>query len=119
MSTHKFGRQTRGYDPRIPHMSALLAGKTLKPPPVAKDFTRGMPADLGAMCNDRLNDCSCAAYYHALQVWTFNAAGKIRTEPDSNVELLYRLACGYDPRVKGIGPGISSNMQPYLMFPKE
>lgn len=32
MSTHKLGRLHRTYDPRIPHMSTLLAGRTLTPP---------------------------------------------------------------------------------------
>jgi hypothetical protein len=98
MATPKFGRQTRGHDPGIPHMSALLAGKKLKPPPAAKDYTKGMPENLGTMLNERLNICACAAYYHALQVWTFNAAGRMRTEPNRNVQDLYALACGYDPR---------------------
>jgi hypothetical protein len=57
------------------------------------------------MLNDTLGDCTCAAVYHALQVWSFNADGKILTEPDSDVEKLYILACGYNPRAGGEGPG--------------
>ncbi|MGC2248622.1 MAG: hypothetical protein WA609_18600 [Terriglobales bacterium] len=105
--TFKLGRTARAYDPRVPHMSALLAGKTLPPPPPSVDFTKGMPANLGMMLNDTLGDCTCAAVYHAIQVWTYNASkGKtIDTEPDSDVKRLYELACGYNPNTPGEGPG--------------
>lgn len=105
--TFKLGRLARTHDSRIPHMSALLAGKTLTPPPAAVDNTKGMPANLGMMLNDTLGDCTCAAFYHAIQVWTFNASnGKsIDTEPDGDVKKLYELACGYNPNTPGEGPG--------------
>lgn len=105
MPTFKLGRLHRTYNPRIPHLSALLAGKTLLPPPPSVDYTKGMPGNLGMMLNDRLGDCTCAAIYHALQVWSFNARKSIETAPDSDVEKLYILACGYNPRVGGEGPG--------------
>jgi hypothetical protein len=101
---HKLGRNHRTYDPRVPHLSALVAGQTLKPPPPSVDYTKGMPDQLGMMLNDTLGDCTCAAFYHAYQVWTFNTA-KMMTEPDPDVEKLYILACGYNPRVPGEGPG--------------
>ena len=105
--TFKLGRTPREHDPRIPHLSALLAGQTITPPPPSVDYTKGMPANLGMMLNDTLGDCSCAAFYHALQVWSFNASkgAKIETEPNADVEKLYILACGYNPRVGGEGPG--------------
>jgi hypothetical protein len=105
MPGHKLGRLRRTIDPRIPHMSALTAGTTLKPPPASVDYTKGMPANLGMMLNDTLGDCTCAAVYHAIQVWSFNAGGKMQTEPDSDVEKLYELACGYKPSAGGEGPG--------------
>jgi hypothetical protein len=86
-------------------MSALLAGQQLTPPPPAADWTKGMPANLGMMLNDTLGDCTCAAVYHAMQVWSFNSGGKMLTQPDSDVEKLYIQACGYNPRVPGEGPG--------------
>ncbi|MFZ3322446.1 MAG: hypothetical protein WA190_08750 [Usitatibacter sp.] len=105
MVTLKLGRLPRTFDPGIPHLSALLAAKgVLPPPPATVDYTKGMPANLGMMLNDTLGDCTCAAYYHARQVWTFNA-GKMVTEPDRDVEDLYIKACGYDPRRGGEGPG--------------
>jgi hypothetical protein len=101
----KLGRLHRAYDPRVPHMSALLAGKTLAAPPPSVDYTKGMPADLGIMLNDTLGDCTCAAFYHALQVWSFNADPPIDTEPDIDVKMLYEQACGYKPNSSGEGPG--------------
>jgi hypothetical protein len=87
-------------------MSALVAGQALQPPPPNIDFTKGMPANLGMMLNDTLGDCTCAAVYHAIQVWSFNAKnGDMDTEPDADVRQLYIQACGYNPRVPGEGPG--------------
>jgi len=105
--TFKLGRTARAFDPRVPHLSALLAGKALTPPPPSADNTKGMPANLGMMLNDTLGDCTCAAVYHAIQVWTFNTTqGKsMDTEPNSDVEKLYQLACGYNPNTPGEGPG--------------
>ena len=107
MPTYKLGRLHRTYDSRIPHMSALVAGQTLPPPPPAVDYTTNMPANLGIMKNDTLGDCTCAAFYHAVQVWSFNALGSngMVTAPDNDVEKLYIVACGYNPRVGGEGPG--------------
>lgn len=102
----RLGRLHRSYNPRVPHLSALLAGKTVPPPPPQIDYTKGMPGELGIMRNDVLGDCTCAAFYHALQVWSFNADhSKMLTEPDADVVKLYTLACGYNPRVPGEGPG--------------
>jgi len=105
--TFRLGRTPRAFDPRVPHMSALLAGTQLAPPPASVDYTKGMPQDLGMMLNDKLGDCTCAAFYHAIQVWTFNISDgqSMDTEPDNDVEKLYELACGYNPHTPGEGPG--------------
>ncbi len=63
-----------------------------------------MPANLGMMLNDTLGDCTCAAVYHAIQVWTANT-GTMVTQPDGDVQLLYEKACGYKPSQGGEGPG--------------
>jgi hypothetical protein len=57
------------------------------------------------MLNNTLGDCTCAAFYHARQVWTFNSTGATQTAPDDDVELLYEKACGYKPSQGGEGPG--------------
>src|SRR5271156_345799 len=90
----KLGRLARAHDKRIPMLHTLTAGMALQPVKPAVDYTHGMPANLGMMLNDTLGDCTCAAYYHAVQVWSANAAGGIQTQPDGDVEKLYVLACG-------------------------
>jgi hypothetical protein len=108
-SKYRLGRKPRSFDPRVPHLSALIAGQPQPAPPASVNWGNGMPPNLGMMLNNTLGDCTCAAFYHALQVWSFNADGKsankMITEPDSDVEDLYILACGYNPRTPGEGPG--------------
>jgi hypothetical protein len=113
-STHKLGRLPRSHDPRVPMMHNLTVGIAQPAPPVAIDYTKGMPANLGMMLNNTLGDCTCAAFYHALQVWSFNCGDPIDTEPDKDVELLYEKACGYKPSQGGEGPG--GNEQKVLTY---
>ena len=113
-SQRKLGRLPRARNPRVPHMSSLLAGRAAAALPSQIDYTSRMPAQLGIMMNDTLGDCTCAAYYHAIQVWSFNAAQNIDTEPDIDVEDLYIQACGYNPKRGGEGPG--GNEQHVLTF---
>jgi hypothetical protein len=110
----KLGRLARAHDKRIPMLHTLTAGMALQPVKPAVDYTHGMPANLGMMLNDTLGDCTCAAYYHAVQVWTFNALKNMVTEPDADVEALYEQACGYKPAQGGEGPG--GNEQHVLTF---
>jgi hypothetical protein len=91
----KFGRKPRKHDKRVPLMSALTAGQVLSLPPVAVNYTTGIPANLGMMLNDQLNDCCCAAVGHALEVWSFNAAGQMLTDPNNDVQAVYERSCGY------------------------
>jgi hypothetical protein len=114
MTKFKLGRLHRSYNPSIPHMSALTAGKALPAPPASVDYTTKLPANLGMMMNDTLGDCTCAAVYHAVQVWTGNAQKKLITEPDADVEQLYVQACGYNPKAGGEGPG--GNEQTVLTY---
>jgi len=113
-TSHKLGRQLRSYDSRIPHLSALVAGQTLPPPPPAADYSAKLSQPLGMMLNDALGDCTCAAVYHAIQVWTANSDSTMLTEPDADVRQLYIQACGYNPRVPGEGPG--GNEQKVLTY---
>jgi hypothetical protein len=95
-------------------MHDLTVGIAQSPPPQVVDFTKGMAANLGAMLNNTLGDCTCAAFYHALQVWSFNVGAPIDNEPDKDVELLYEKACGYNPSKGGEGPG--GNEQKVLTY---
>jgi hypothetical protein len=75
----------------------LLAGKKLAPILSSVHYASGMPTDFGMMLNDNLSCCTCAAYYHARQVWTFNSTKTEDTLPDGEVLALYEAACGYRP----------------------
>ena len=94
---YKLGRKPRAHDPRVLHYSALLAGRTLPPLPPSVNYAAKMPADLGMMLNDQLGCCTCAALGHGLQVHTFNAQGRMLTDPDALILNLYEAACGYVP----------------------
>src|SRR5215472_14516967 len=101
----RLGRLPRSFNPRVPQLSALLAGQSPPPPPPSADWTGPLPANLGMMMNDTLGDCTCAAFYHAIQVWTANANPPMVTAPDRVVETLYEKGCGYKPSQGGEGPG--------------
>ena len=105
ITPRKLGRLPRSHDRRIPMMHTLQGSMALPPVVPSVDYTTNMPADLGVMGNDTLGDCTCAAVYHAIQVWSFNGSGTIDTEPDADVVDLYELACGYNPNKGGEGPG--------------
>jgi hypothetical protein len=116
MIAFKLGRKARAYRPHVPHLSALLAGRKLAAPPASVDYTSALPANLGMFLNDSLGDCTCAAVYHALQVWSANANPPIDTEPDSNVQALYEQACGYKPSDPSTDQGgVEQDVLTYLL----
>jgi len=94
--TYRLGGLPRLRLPHVPHLSSIVAGLDLPPLPASCDWTQALSGSLGVMLNDQLGDCTCAAWGHAVQVWTANT-GKMLTLPDSDIEDLYELACGYKP----------------------
>jgi hypothetical protein len=104
-TSFKLGRLARSHNKNIPMLHTLLEGQPLAPVPAAVDYTTNMPSELGVMRNDKLGDCTCAAFYHAIQVWSFNSEHQLETEPDLDVVELYEQACGYNPNQGGEGPG--------------
>ena len=92
----KYGRLARAHDPRVPHLSAYLAGRPTVAPPSVIDWTKGMAGDLGMMLNDTYGCCADAAYYHERQGWTLNASGTEVTESDDMVLKLYETS-GFNP----------------------
>jgi hypothetical protein len=92
---YKLGKLPRTFNPKITHMSSLLCYKNLPAPPSSVDWSCKI-TDFGMMLNDQLGDCSCAAIYHARQIWTANASME-KTEIDENVLSLYEGSCGYNP----------------------
>lgn len=97
LDSMKLGRLPRAHNPAVPHMSALLAGQTLLPIPMSVDYTTDMGPDFGAMGNSDIGDCTAAAYFHARQIWSFNATHSEITAPDSDVIGLYSASTGYQP----------------------
>lgn len=93
----KLGRKPRGHDSRIPKVSALRSRQSLAPLPPAVSYASGLPSNLGAMGNDSIGDCTCAAAGHAIQVWSWNAGHTLITPPDLDVLELYETCSGYVP----------------------
>lgn len=92
----KLGRLPRSYKSGVAHLSSILGAMDNVPiPPPSVDWTKGVK-DYGMMLNDTLGDCTCAAVYHARQVWTLNNGGE-KTQSDTAVLQLYKKACGYNP----------------------
>ena len=93
----KLGRRPRTFNPAVPHLSAvrLMLGAPLPVPPPTCDYRKGTTA-WGMMDNDQLGDCTCAAAYHALQVWSLDAEPEELTEPDADVLAFYERF-GYVP----------------------
>lgn len=94
----KLGRKPRKFDMRIPRARLILKrGLDLPSIPDSRDYSVGLPDDLGQYLNDSLGDCTCAAYYHARQIWTAVAGDFMITEAAVEALLLYEAACGYKP----------------------
>ena len=95
----KFGRLPRAHDPRVPHLSPLIAGRkrSLAPIPLSCDYAQTLPIDLGMMGNDSVGDCTCAGAAHAIQVWTYFSHGQEITAADDQVLDWYKALSGFDP----------------------
>ena len=93
--TYMLGRLPRSRYPEVPHMSALFAGCARIKLPNEINYSDKMPDDLGMMLNNSLGDCTKAGWYHAEQVWTFNASGAMRTANNATVLKSYELIDGY------------------------
>lgn len=108
----RMGRLARAHDPKIKKLKDL--GIKLPVPPPSIDWTKGIKS-WGMMKNDELGDCTCAAVYHARQIWTLNT-GVEKTEPDVDVLKLYEAACGYNPADPNTDQGgIEQNVLKYLL----
>lgn len=92
----KLGRLPRKFDKRIPRLRSIF-GENLPTPPDKINYAANLPSNIGVMLNDNLGDCTCAAPYHAFQLWTADAQGNMITPPDSCVLKMYKEACGYNP----------------------
>ena len=114
----KLGRKPRIFNPAMPHMSALIRRAAFIPLPDAVDYASKLPDDSGMMLNNKIGDCTCAAFYHGIQVWSSwtNPDGLVITEPDLDVLMLYEQACGYDPKDPTTDQGgVEQDLLAYLM----
>lgn len=116
--TPKLGRLPRGYDPRIPHLSALRLAFPAAPGDVqaAPNWLTHI-ADLnslGMFLNDSIGDCVPAGSYHALQILSsiMNHDGLEITEPDACALKAYEEVTGYNPADPATDNG--TDMQTYL-----
>ena len=116
MSQFKLGRLPRTFDSRVPHLSAYLgARKRASGRPISVDYSLEKLPGLGVYHNDTLGDCTIAAVYHALQVWS-GTAETLDFEPQDNAILLYEQACGYVPGNPSTdNGGIEQNVLQYIM----
>jgi hypothetical protein len=113
--TRFLGRQARLHNALIPSAHQVCCASLQLPIPAAKTWLTGLPPSLGMMLNDSLGDCTVAAVYHAIQLWTFNTTGQTLTEPDPCVLQLYEEACGYRGTPDTDNGGIEQNVLSYLL----
>jgi hypothetical protein len=116
----KLGRLARTDNRHVPLLHLMMDQAALPPLVPEVDHAAGMPDDLGAMLNHELDNCTCAAFYHALQVWSWNTCPtdprEMQTEPDDHVRRLYELACGYNPDQGSPGPhGSARHVLTYVL----
>lgn len=100
MTHFPLGRRPRTRDPRFPHLSALLAGKSTQAP-ASVNWAARMPGQLGMLGNDQWGDCAEAGFEHARQVWSFNATGSMADITTTETLALYSAATGF---VEADGP---------------
>lgn len=96
----KLGRKARVYNPAVAGfgmVKAMLRAAPMPPLLPKLDQCAHLPPDLGMMLNDQLGCCTCAGFYHSIQVITDVALGYAVTEPDAYVQQLYQEVGGYRP----------------------
>lgn len=85
---HRLGRLAKREDARNLRLASYL---TLGPrPPQQLDLTAGIKR-FPLYRNDRLNDCTCAAAGHMVEVWTQRAEGRVRLFTTREIVSLYDL----------------------------
>jgi hypothetical protein len=90
----KLGKKPPRIDSRTLKLEKYLSA--LPAPPPSCDWTKGV-TQFGAMLNDELGDCTCAAIGHAIQIVTLNTPIGEVTPPDILIQNLYERSCGYIP----------------------
>lgn len=94
-SRYKLGVKAVKTDSRTLQLGRYLT-PALPKPPHSLNWIEGMN-DFGMMDNDQTGDCTIATCGHAIQVWSKNAAGVVKTPPDDVIMSAYEDWCGYVP----------------------
>jgi hypothetical protein len=92
----KLGRLPRTKPSNLQNFRPILDKYSGRIPNVL-DYSAGLPTDLGALGNDVLSDCTCAAIFHGKQVWHWQVTKQLYLPPTTEVVDLYSHACGYVP----------------------
>jgi len=87
------GKLPAKYDRRRLRLKDYLPKVT---PPPSANWYKGV-TEFGAMLNNSLGDCTCAAVGHAEQVVTLNIPFGEIVPSDQSIENLYEGSCGYVP----------------------
>jgi len=96
-SKMKLGRLRKRDNEFVPRLH-WYGAVTLPAPPSAIDWTRGL-TQWGAMKNDVIGDCTCAAAGHMEEVWAWNStSAPDLTVSDDQVISAYSAVTGYDPK---------------------
>src|SRR5208283_306929 len=92
----RLGKKPKRVDPRTLQLKKYLKLEALPAPPASIDWSESM-GPLGAMLNDTLGDCTCAAVGHCIQEWTSDTRPAPLILPDSTILSLYEAVSGYNP----------------------
>ena len=92
----KLGKKPKRVDPRTLQLKKYLKPEALPAPPASVDWSEKM-GPLGAMLNDTLGDCTCAAVGHCIQEWTSDTEAAPVILPDSTILSFYEAVSGYNP----------------------
>ncbi len=93
----KYGLLPRKVGAGVPHWSALrlTPGITLPTAPASISYTRDIPY-IGMFGNNLYGDCAFAAAAHYIQVWVWNATGKMPPITTDQVLQGYAEVTGFD-----------------------
>jgi hypothetical protein len=104
-STNPLGKKPAIIDPRTFQLAEILnAHSNDIPLAPSVDWSKGITS-WGALLNNTLGDCTCAAVGHAIQVESVNAESKEVSISDGDILALYESACGYQKGIPATDEG--------------
>jgi hypothetical protein len=94
----KFGKLPGRIDLRTLQLKKYIRPAELPPLPPEVNWEKAVTGNWGAMRNDDLGDCTCAAAGHLVMTWTANASGAVKVIPDNDIVAAYTAVSGYNPQ---------------------